>query len=389
MPNVLHMIETGGPGGAETVFRELARGLDQTRFQSFALVPEEGWLSQGLRADGIPFRVMPLKRSADLGYLGRIVRLVERHQIDIIQGHLLSSNLYAALAGALCRIPVVATFHGQVDINHRDRLLGLKCRLINHGARYLVFVSEQLRRYYRASTKLKPEIMTCIHNGIDPTRFRGAFERRLRFELGMGDQDILIGAVGNMRPAKGYDVLLRAAALLKQDAPECRFVIIGDPAPPDLAKELAALHRTLGLDDTVRYLGFRADISDALKSLDIFVLTSRSEGFSIATVEAMAAGLPTIATRCGGPEEIIRDGEDGLLVENGSPEAVVAALKRLMIDEAYRHRLGTRARQAALTRFSTAAMISAYTALYEHLTPRSARECSIQYPAQARFESFN
>src|SRR5690349_17046899 len=112
MRNVLHMIDTPGPGGAETVFRELARTLDQTQFQSVALVPEEGWLSQGLRADGIPFQVIPLKRSADLGYLRRILRIVQRNRIDIIHAHLLSSNLYAALAGAVCRIPVVATFHG-------------------------------------------------------------------------------------------------------------------------------------------------------------------------------------------------------------------------------------------------------------------------------------
>ena len=399
MLNVLHMIETRGPGGAETVFRELVRGLDQTRFQSLAVIPEEGWLSQSLSADGIPFEVIPLKRSADLGYLRRIVGMVKQNQIDIIQGHLLSSNLYAALTGAICRIPVVATFHGQVDINHRDRLLGLKCRLINRGARSLVFVSEQLRRYYRESTKLTPEIMTCIHNGIDPTRFSGAFERRLRNELGIGDREMLIGAVGNMRPAKGYDVLLRAAALIKQDTPGCRFVIIGDPAPPDLAKELAALHHALGLGDTVRYLGFRTDVYDALKSLDIFVLTSRSEGFSIATVEAMAAGVPTIATRCGGPEEIIRDGEDGLLVENDSPEAVAAGLKRLIVGQAFRERLAARASETVQSRFSTTAMISAYSRLYEHLTHErmshirrlrgAARNESAQHAAQPRFESVN
>ena len=399
MLNVLHMIETGGPGGAETVFRELARGLDQTRFRSFAVVPEEGWVSESLRSDGIPFEVIPLRRSADFGYLRRILRLVARERIDIIQAHLLSSNLYAALAGLVCRIPVVATFHGQVDVNHRDRLLGVKCRLINRGAHRVVFVSEHLRRYFCASTSINPNITTCIHNGIDAARYRRHFERPLRSELGIGDDEILIGAVGNIRSAKGYDVLLRAAALLKQDTSKCRFVIIGDAGPADLTNELAALHRALGLNDTVRYLGFRTNIEDALKSLDIFVLTSRSEGFSIATVEAMAAGLPTIATRCGGPEEIIRDGEDGLLVENGSPEAVAAALKRLIVDQAFRERLGTRAPQTILSRFSTAAMISSYTHLYEHLTHErkshfgrlrgAARSESAQHAGQPRFESFN
>lgn len=371
MLNVLHVIETGGPGGAETVFRELSRGLDHTRFRSFAVIPEEGWVSESLRADGIPFEILPVKRSADLGYLRSILRLVARERIDVIQAHLLSSNMYAAIAGAVCRIPVIATFHGQVDVNYRDRLLGLKCRIINRGADAVVFVSDHLRRYYCASTPLKPELTTCIYNGIDPTRFQRRPERPLRSELGITDDEILVGAVGNLRPAKGYDVLLRAAALLKREVAACRFVIVGDAATPDLATQLANLHRTLELGDTVRYAGFRADVEQVLNSLDAFVLTSHSEGFSIATVEAMAAGLPVVATRCGGPEEIIRDGEDGLLVENDSPEAVAAGLHRVVFDRALRERLGTSARQSAVERFSTEAMVAGYTRLYERFTRRS------------------
>jgi glycosyltransferase involved in cell wall biosynthesis len=389
MLNVLHMIETGGPGGAETVFRELARGLDPSRFRSFAIIPEEGWVSESLRADGIPFEIMPLTRSADLRYLGRLMRIIAREQIDVIQAHLLASNLYAALAGTLSRIPVVTTFHGQVDVNHRDRLLGVKCRLINHGADAVVFVSEHLRRFYCANTAVKSELTTCIHNGINPTRFRRRPEQALRSELGIRNEETLIGAVGNIRPAKGYDVLLRAAALLKQDIPECRFVIIGDAAPPDLSNRLAELHRTLDLGDTVRYAGFRANIDQVLNCLDIFVLSSRSEGFSLATVEAMAAGLPAVATRCGGPEEIISDGEDGLLVENDNPEAVAAALKRLIVDRPLRERLGVTARQNVLRRFSTEAMVAGYTRLYERVTRGATRRDSIQHAGQSRSESFN
>lgn len=372
MLNVLHMIETGGPGGAETVFRELARGLDQTRFRSYAVIPEEGWVSESLRSDGIPFEVIPLKRSADLAYLRRILGLIARERIDIIQAHLLSSNLYAALAGAVCRVPVVATFHGQVDVSHRDPLLGLKCRLINLGAHCVVFVSEHLRQFFCASTSINSRITTCIPNGIDAARYRRQVERPLRSELGIGDDEILIGAVGNMRHAKGYDVLLHAAALLKQRVPACRFVIVGDAAPPDLANELAELHRALDLGDTVRYVGFRPNVEHILSSFDIFVLTSRSEGFSIATVEAMASGLPAVATRCGGPEEIIRDGEDGLLVRNESPEAVAEALERLILDRQLRERLGSRARDDALRRFSTEAMVGEYTRLYERITQSAA-----------------
>jgi glycosyltransferase involved in cell wall biosynthesis len=376
---VLHVIETGGPGGAETVFRELARGLDSAVFRSFGVVPVEGWASEGLRTDGLPVRIIPSKRSADLGYLARIVQLVHREKIDIIQSHLLGANLYSSIVGAICGVPVIGTFHGQVDISLGDRLLRTKCRIINRADR-LVFVSEHLRRYYCLHTPIERAITTCIYNGIDTARFGARADRSLRSELGLSDHEILIGALGNVRPAKGYDVLLRAVGLLKNEYPELRFVIVGDPATGELGRNLSELHRALGLGDMVRYAGFRRDVERVLSSFDIFVLPSRSEGFSIATLEAMACGLPVIVTRCGGPEEIVCHGEDGLVIDRDSPSAIAAALRHLVLDHQTRNRLGMTARQSVMSRFSKEAMIRQYTELYEQVVRHPVAERTGQTP---------
>jgi len=115
----------------------------------------------------------------------------------------------------------------------------------------------------------------------------------------------------------------------------------------------------------VTFAGFRPDVHRALASFDAYAITSRSEGFSLATVQAMASGLPVVATRCGGPEEIVDHGATGILVPNGSPEAVADALFHLRNDAAARHSLGEQARRVAETRYTVAAQVRAYERVYE------------------------
>jgi glycosyltransferase involved in cell wall biosynthesis len=186
----------------------------------------------------------------------------------------------------------------------------------------------------------------------------------MRAAFGAPNGQFLVGAVGNIRPAKSYDTLLRAAALLAARAPDYRFVIAGDADSP-LGERMRALAAKLGLGDIVTFAGFIADVPAVMASVDVYALTSSSEGFSIATTEAMAAGKPIVATRCGGPEEILEDGVTGLLVENGSAEAVASAIESLRVDATKRETLGKRAREEVARRFNLAAHIGAYERLYD------------------------
>jgi glycosyltransferase involved in cell wall biosynthesis len=364
--HVLHLCDTYGPGGAETVCSDIARGLDPARFRSSAVTLGEGWLSETLRGDGIPVTVVPTTRSADLPFLARLVRHVRRHRVDLIQTHLLATSMYGALAGRLCGVPVVSTFHGRVDVSAADRLVGLKFRLIGLGASAVVFVSDDLRAHFERASLARGDRAARVHNGVDTRRFRPAPHGDLRAELGLPPDTFLVGAVGNVRTAKAYDVLLRAAAILRAEAPRVRIVVAGEGyGVGPLGVEIARLHRELGLEDTVRFLGFRGDVPRLMNGLDAFVLTSRSEGFSIATVEAMACGLPVVATRCGGPLEIVEPDVTGLLVDVDAPAEIAAALRRLAEEDALAARLAERARRAAESRFSIGTMVAAYTRLYE------------------------
>jgi glycosyltransferase involved in cell wall biosynthesis len=131
------------------------------------------------------------------------------------------------------------------------------------------------------------------------------------------------------------------------------------------------LRDELGLAEAAVFTGARDDISSVMAGFDIYALSSRSEGFSLSTIEAMASGLPVVATRCGGPEQILDDGATGLLVENGSAEAIAGAIDRLRRNPAERARIGRAAREAVLSRYSVEAQVRAYEGLYERtLIPR-------------------
>ncbi len=362
---VMHLISTSGPGGAETACLNLIRGLDQARWRGIAVIPEKGWLyDEVLRAGGTPI-VLDSRGLFDLPkYFVALARLVRQHKVGLVHGHLFGPSYSASLLGFLMKLPVVCTLHGQVDIHPEDRFKRIKFALLNRGASRIVFVSESLRRFFLGTGLLRPEITAVIPNGVDTARFSRPSDRSSRVCFGASDDEFLVGAVGNVRPAKGYDVLLRAAALLRARSANYRFVVVGE-ADSELGLSLRSLSQQLGLTDWFSFPGYLSDVTSALNAFDVYAITSRSEGFSISTVEAMAAGLPVVATRCGGPEEIVDDGITGILVKNGSPEAVAAGIESLRISPRLRRELGDAACASVQRRFTMSVYVSAYETLYE------------------------
>lgn len=364
MKTVLSIIETGGPGGAETVCVQLLRSLDPARWRGVAVIPYKGWLYERLAEAGIETHVRKEKRSFDLDFVRFLRGLVRRDNVDVIHGHLFGSSVRAGLLSKITGVPAVGTLHGQSDLAPRERFLALKRGILRRGLSRVVFVSEPLRQSFLERVKFPPERVIVIPNGIDPDRFQAPRDPAFRESLGIGASEFVVGSVGNLNAAKGFDVLLRAAALLKQRSPGIRFVIVGDDNGRKSA-ELKALRGELGLEADVVFTGFRSDIPAALGAFDVYALTSRSEGFSISIVEAMASRLPVVATRCGGPEQIVDDAVTGLLVENASPEAVAAAIGRLRDDKVFAASLGAAARLAVQERFTASAQTRAYENVYE------------------------
>lgn len=367
MKRILHVIDTTGPGGAETVFVELADRVRAAGYDSVALLRGDGWVRSTLGGRSVVTHVLDAKGSFNWRFLLALCNLIRREKVDVIQSHLLGSSVYGALAGWLTHRPVVATFHGDVDFAGAGRLHDLKFRVMNHAVSRYVTVSHDLAVRARARG-LSPRVQTeIIYNGIDVSRYGKTEEAAaLRRELGFPDDAVVVGSLGNIRSAKSYDVLLKAAAHVCSQKPHVRFVVAGASNPASMAP-LQRLVDDLRLRERVRFLGFRSDVPAFLGALDVFALSSSSEGFSIATVEAQATGLPVVVTRCGGPEEIVTDQETGLLVPVQDPAALANAIVRLIEEPALAQRLALAGQRAAKERYSASAMVGRYAAIYEQL----------------------
>lgn len=363
---ILHLINTTGPGGAETVFANLARGMDQKRWRSLAVISERGWLHDELRAAGVETYVLDDRGLSALPrYLGALLRLMADQDVCLVHGHLFGPGYIASLLGTLRRVPSIATIHGLPDMDSSERLYRAKLALLSRSSR-IVFVSESLRESVLASSRIAAERAAVIVNGVDFDAVDSGRGSALRSDY-LGDGEFLVGAVGNIRPAKAYDIFLRAAADLLARYPGYRFVIAGEGEESPLGLELRRLREELGLANRVRFLGFRADARAVLGALDVYALTSRTEGFSISTVEAMGMALPVVATRCGGPEGIIENGITGLLVPNDSPQAVADGVEFFRQHSLQKEQMGRAAQVAARSRYSLVKQIAEYEQLYEDL----------------------
>lgn len=364
MKRVLHCIDTTGPGGAETVFMTLASRLDPLRYKSYVAIAGKGWLYDELCRKGFRPYIVGGKRGFDFNYLKRLIDVIRSNRIDLVQSHLFGSNVYCSIAGALMGVPVVCTYHGNVDVGSHSFLRFLKLKIVNRYAARVVCVSKSLEKELAALAHLPARKSVVIYNGVDVEQFKRTPDNSIRKKLGFADSDFVVGAVGNIRPAKNYKDLILTAAALVGKSPRYKVVIAGQ-GDGSLYDELQKQIRALMLEKNVYFIGYQDNVQKFLNNLDVFVLCSSTEGFSIATIEAMACELPVVATRCGGPEEILVNEKDGILVKLGDTQKLVDAIHRISEDRNYAQKLRYEARLAAQDRFSVDSMVSAYELIYQ------------------------
>jgi glycosyltransferase involved in cell wall biosynthesis len=361
---ILHTIETAGPGGAETVLLELASRVDPERFRSIALLPGGHWLPQQLEARNIPVILAKSGAWYDPTLPRAMARAVRKEEVDLIHSHLADQNFYSCLVGRLTGTKTIVTYHGAPRLWHGSRVRrGIKSWVVRHSAAAVVVVSDYLRTMFEAAG-FPAEKIVRIYNGVDLDRFSQPQGGSVRAELGLGANTKLVGMVANLRRSKSYEHFVQSARRVVNCIPEARFIAVGE-IEETLAGRMRELLRRLDLENHFFLLGFRPDIPEVLRDLDVFVLSSTDEGLSIATIEAMAAGKPVVVTRSGGPQEIVEDGETGFLVPPADPQALAAKVCEILRDPDLGARLGVRAREAVERRFTLSKMVSEYEALYQ------------------------
>jgi glycosyltransferase involved in cell wall biosynthesis len=365
---ILNLIETTGPGGAETVLLNIVRRLDRSRFEPTVVVTGTGWLHEQLIAAGIDTRIEASTKANDWDFLSRIVALIRAKQVDIVHSHLDGMNFYAALAGLRSRRPVIATYHGAIgDWNRRNWKNRLKYGVIRRTASRIVTVSDYLRANLTTVWGFPQAKMERIYNGVDFAAFENAAVKQpLRQELNLPDDALLVGMIGNIRQSKGYPYLVEAARSIVRRFQNAYFIIVGH-GKGSLLEDLEKQIGDAGLNHRVILTGFRDDVPQIVKQLDLFVLSSTTEGLSIATIEAMGAGKPVVVTASGGPEEIVIDGATGYIVPPADAGALARRVGDLLASPEERARLGAAAAEAVRSRFSIEENVTAYQRLYQEI----------------------
>lgn len=370
-PLVLHVIHQLRMGGMENGLVNLINRMPRDRYRhAIACVEDDSEFRLRIRRPDVD--VFPLHRSK-VGVWGvqrRIHALCTRLRPEIVHSRNpsgLDALLPARLAGVTVRL------HGEhgwdvVDIDGRAWKPALLRRLHAPLVSHYVTVSKDLERYLVARVGIRPDRITQIYNGVDTERFSPPPKpaRDLLPEAFRSDNAVVVGLVGRLSAVKDYGLMLRGLAMLLERSPEAgrsvRLAFFG--AGPTL-DELRRLARDLGVDAQVWFAGAVEDVPGALRAVDVFALTSLNEGISNTILEAMATGLPVLATAVGGNVELVVPGVTGTLVPPSDPGALADALAAYAADPALRRRHGAAGRARAVAEFGMATMVTRYLDLYD------------------------
>lgn len=353
---ILHLIDTTGPGGAETVFTQLAAETQRRGWRSIALIRGRGWVASELNRLGVETVIRDCKGSINFGFLKFLITLIQKEKIDLIQSHLLGSNVYASIAGIITRKPVLSTFHGFVDISSSERFRLAKFLSIKFGSSAIIAVTDQIKEMLIEKTPLSSRKTRVIANGIDTDLFGCKSSYAL-------PSSIRIGCLGNVRKAKNYPLAIQVLQKLLSRGVDARLHIAGDNTNK-LAKECQELALALGVENNIHWEGFISDAPAFLQKLDIFMLCSSSEGHPLALTQAMSVGLPIVTTACG-VENVITPGESALVSENENSDALVNNIVSLIEDASYRESIGLAAAKEARDYWSLTKMLNEYFSLYD------------------------
>ena len=353
------------PAGAERCVYELVRRLDRDRFDVRVAALRGGRMADWLAEAGVRVTVLGVRGKWDVGKLWRLTGLLRDERIDLLHTHLFHADLAGRPAARSASVPhLVHTVH-VAEMRFRPWQFAM-ARFLADWCDRIICVSDSVRRRHARKSGLPGWRYTVIPNGIDAEAYARDDKVRaaLRRQWGLGADELLLVFVGRLNRQKGVDTLLGAMSHLAARGCPRKIVIAGD-GPMRGMVENWTRHGEGG--HACRLLGFVDNVRDVLSAADIFVLPSRWEGLPLAGAEAMAAGLPVVATRVSGLCDIIADGQTGLLVEPDNIVALAGAVERLCGDADERVRLGQAGRGAIGRMCGIDANIAAHEVLYEQV----------------------
>ena len=362
-------LSTGlGLGGQEAVVARLVRSADPERFEmSACTIDHLGHHGEELCDDG--FTVHNLAKGPGLkpSLWLKLARILRRERIDVVHGHNFQTLFWGLPAAKLARTTAfVYTVHG--NLYRKSPRIARAEKLLIRFATKVTAISQSSRHELDGDRIFPAKKVLVIPNGIDAGDYEIDVDRAgVRRELGLPPEGPALGICSRIVAAKGVDHLIRAMPKVIGRFPGASTLVVGDG---DAVEGLRALAKELAVAERVVFTGQRQDVPRLLGAMDLFVLPSESEGLSMALLEAMAAGLPAVATNVGDNAIAIRDGETGRIVELDQIDRLPGVLIELLSDEERLRSMGGRARQRAVEHYSHERMTENYERLFAELAEK-------------------
>jgi glycosyltransferase involved in cell wall biosynthesis len=354
---VVHIVEDLSIGGLENIVATIVRGLDRRQFDvEVWCLTAGGEIADALTQAGIPVVIMGMRRRRSLGFFLGLCRRLKTLHIDIAHTHGPTANSLARLAAIVTGVPVViAHLHSTYTwYSRKQRLIE---RILSYYTDRIICCSWAVAEFAMLTEGIDPRRLAVIYNGVDIQAYA------LPASSAAGHQGKTIGCVASFVPHKGHAFLLEAArTVIEEYGPGVRFVLVGRGALENALRQQAA---SLGIDACVLFRSATLATAGIIADFDIAVLPSvHIEGLGLALIEAMAAAKPVVGADVGGIPEVIRDHENGLLVEPADASALSAALLSLLRDPDKARRMGSRGQEIAREKFSASLMVKKIEELY-------------------------
>ena len=362
---IVYLIGQLGLGGSERQLYLLLKHMDKTRFELHVVVfnPSPNYtLDDDLHKAGVRVHAIPNEVKGILARMFWIYGLLRRLKPHVIHSWSIHDNIYAGLVGWLARVPRrLGSVRGSLASQDFLRFPYLVRWLILHSVQGHLVNSEAIAAQMRAM-HIPTERICILTNCVEIN----SFESSACLD-GIPADARVVGMVGNLRSEKNYPMFVRGMAQILPEFPDVYGIMVGQPvlaSDPDVPRQIQEELEKLGVHDRVRMFGFHSNVPALLPGFDIFCLTSDFEGTPNAVLEAMAAGLPVIATRVGGIPHIVRDGETGFLIEPGDVMGLADALRELLREPQRARRMGAAGRQRAEAEFSCGVIVPRFEQYY-------------------------
>src|SRR3972149_8851754 len=372
--NILHIYQNSKIGGVQQQLLSLLKAYSRERFNPIFLClgPKEemGKEIEETKIGFIPLNKLRYNRFSP-GIVLELHRLMKKKQIHVVRTHRYRSNLYGRLAAFLAGVPVIiAAIHDNYRTDKRPKRRIMN-RILSKITDKIVAVSEDVKEDIIRYDSIDSSKIEVIPNGIDVERFNPEKNTTdIRKEFSLEDDDIVIGFIGRIVPAKGLEYLLNALPYLKEEFKSIKLLIVGEGS---LVEELKERAKKNNIFDNILFIGRRRDIPEILASINIFVMPSIAEGLPNALLEAMAMGKPIVTTEVGGIPEIVKNGFNGLLVPPRDTLSLSKAIKRFLGNDRLAAKLGQAARDLVHDNLSIKAIAQKWQSLYVSILKEKAR----------------